>query len=661
MDRKAAAIEVKGRYAEYLQPAKKKVGGKPTYVCPLCGNGTGSTGDGMSIDPHGDGTQLKCFKCGFYGDVIDLYQQEHKCDAGEAFRALYERFGIKIDRVESPQIRETEQGKAKPLPAPEKAAEGQTDGVEAKPDFTEYYKGCKEHINDPKAQEYLAFRGLSPETAARFWLGYDPASGFMIIPAANSFYIARNTDRAAKLRYKNPTGVSIELFNKKALYNDAGKPVFIVEGAIDALSIIEAGGEAVGLNSTSNTRKLIKELENRRTNNTLIICLDNDDAGRKAADDLKDGLNELNIPYVSADIAGQHKDPNEALTADREAFIAAIAAAERSTSKPDNTADYIAQSMAAEIAALQAQRDRKTGFSNLDAEHGSIYAGLYVVGGISSLGKTTFVSQMADQMAAQGQHVLYFSMEQSRLEMVTKSISRQTAIDNPETAVSSLKIRTGEKGENVSRAIAEYTASVSDRISIVEGNFNCTASFIGDYTRKYIAQNGGVKPVIIVDYLQVLKAEKDPETGRKMTETKQIVDHNVTQLKRLSRSLEIPIFIVSSINRSNYLVPIDFEAFKESGGIEFTADVVWGLQLTAIHDPVFDKEGKIKEKRALIANAKSAIPRDIELVCLKNRFGKANYTAQFSYYPQYDYYKPCTTGFTDYTGATPWGKAAKTL
>ncbi len=168
MDRKTAAKEVKSRYADYLQPAKKKVGGKPTYVCPLCGNGTGSTGDGMSIDPHGDGTQLKCFKCGFYGDVIDLYQQEHKCDAGEAFRALYERFGIKIDRAESPQSRETDDGKVKPLPAPETAAEGQIDDVEAKPDFTEYYKGCKEHITDPKAQEYLAFRGLSPETAARF-------------------------------------------------------------------------------------------------------------------------------------------------------------------------------------------------------------------------------------------------------------------------------------------------------------------------------------------------------------------------------------------------------------------------------------------------------------------------------------------------------------
>ena len=79
MNRSDAAREVKTRYAEYLQPAKKRIAGKPTYICPICGNGTGKDGDGMSIDPHGDGTQLKCFKCGFYGDIVDLYQQEHNC------------------------------------------------------------------------------------------------------------------------------------------------------------------------------------------------------------------------------------------------------------------------------------------------------------------------------------------------------------------------------------------------------------------------------------------------------------------------------------------------------------------------------------------------------------------------------------------------------
>ena len=656
MNRSDAAREVKTRYAEYLQPAKKRIAGKPTYICPLCGNGSGKDGDGMSIDPHGDGTQLKCFKCGFYGDIVDLYQQEHNCDVGAAFTALYDRFGITIDTeprryewptekqaAETPTEPRNDAQRVKVPPTPENGAEGLTEGAEALPDFTDYYKSCKSHITDDAAQAHLSFRGLSNDLAARYWLGYDPATGFMIIPAAKSFYLARNTDKAAKMRYKNPAGVPIELFNKAALYNDAARPVFITEGAIDALSIIEAGGEAVALNSTSNTRKLLEQIKAQRTRSTLILCLDTDDAGKKAAATLAEGLHELNIPFISADICGQHKDPNEALTTGRAAFIEAVAAAERGTSKPDNTADYIRRSMTGEIEALKAQSDRKTGFPNLDAEAGSIYAGLYAVGGISSVGKTTFISQLADQMAAQGQHVLFFSMEQSRLEMVSKSIARQTAKDDPDKAVSSLQIRIGAKGESITRATAEYLQSVGDRMSIIEGNFNCTVGFIKNYARQYSEQNGGVKPVIVVDYLQVLQAEKDPETGRKMTDTRAIVDHNVTELKRLSRE-GMPVFVISSVNRSNYLTPIDFEAFKESGGIEYTADVVWGLQLDAIHDPVFDSDKKIKEKREKIAAAKEAVPREIELVCLKNRYGKSRYTAKFTYYPQYDYFRPAEGG-----------------
>lgn len=645
MNRSDAAREVKTRYAEYLQPAKKRIAGKPTYICPICGNGTGKDGDGMSIDPHGDGTQLKCFKCGFYGDIVDLYQQEHNCDVGAAFTALYDRFGITIDAPEATRTATEPRRYEWPTNTPTADAKAVQDAQDAPqsaeelPDFTGYYKECKAHITDDAAQAYLSFRGLSNDLAARYWLGYDPATGFLIIPAAKSFYLARNTDKAAKMRYKNPAGVPIELFNKAALYNDAARPVFITEGAIDALSIIEAGGEAVALNSTSNTRKLLEQIGKQRTRSTLILCLDTDDAGKKAAATLAEGLHELNIPFITADICGQHKDPNEALTADRAAFIEAVAATERGTSKPDNTADYIRRGMTGEIEALRAQSDRKTGFPNLDAEAGSIYAGLYAVGGISSVGKTTFISQLADQMAAQGQHVLFFSMEQSRLEMVSKSIARQTAKDDPDKAVSSLQIRIGAKGESITRATAEYLQSVGDRMSIIEGNFNCTVGFIKSYARQYSEQNGGVKPVIVVDYLQVLQAEKDPETGRKMTDTRAIVDHNVTELKRLSRE-GMPVFVISSVNRSNYLTPIDFEAFKESGGIEYTADVVWGLQLDAIHDPVFDSDKKIKEKREKIAAAKEAVPREIELVCLKNRYGKSRYTAKFTYYPQFDYFRP---------------------
>lgn len=65
MTRDQAKQEIKRRYADYLQPAKKH----GTYICPLCKNGTGSTGDGITVKPGT--THLKCFKCSFGGDLID--------------------------------------------------------------------------------------------------------------------------------------------------------------------------------------------------------------------------------------------------------------------------------------------------------------------------------------------------------------------------------------------------------------------------------------------------------------------------------------------------------------------------------------------------------------------------------------------------------------
>ena len=613
------------------------------YICPCCGSGNGGHKTGAQVTR--DHKRITCFanvNCALNGngqgqDVYGALQAVTGKSGNEVLSEQFTNYDIRealqgAEKATEP--RKAPQGAEVP-PTQEKLAESPTETD--KLDFRTYYKSCKEHITDDAARRYLAFRGISAETAARYYLGYDPATGYLIVPVSRSFYIARSTDPAARIRYKNPTGVSVELFNTKALQNDTGRPVFVTEGAINALSIIEAGGEAVALNSASNARKLIEHLKDHKTRSTLIICMDNDDAGAKAAAQLAEGLQELNIPFIGADVTGDHNDANEALTADRAAFIDLVGAAERSTSKPDNTADYINKRMAADIQQFRRDAERKTGFKNLDDVAGGIYAGLYSVGGISSVGKTTFISQLVEQMAEQGQHVLFFSMEQSRLEIVSKSIARRTARKDAGTAVTSLSIRKGYLPKNALDAADEYVKAVGDRLSVIEGNFSCTVGYIREYVTAYKEKNG-VRPIVVIDYLQTLKADVDPQTGRKPTDTRQIVESNVTELKRMSRSLEIPVFVISSVNRSNYLAPIDFEAFKESGGIEFTSDVVWGLQLDAINDELFNKEGKIKEKREKIRDAKAAIPRSIQLVCLKNRYGVSSYTAQFTYYPQYDYF-----------------------
>jgi replicative DNA helicase len=143
-----------------------------------------------------------------------------------------------------------------------------------------------------------------------------------------------------------------------------------------------------------------------------------------------------------------------------------------------------------------------------------------------------------------------------------------------------------------------------------------------------------------VDYLQILQ-------GTQKGAIRENVDYNVVELKRLARALDVPVFVISSINRGNYLYPIDFESFKESGGIEYTADVVLGMQLACLDDnDIFTKDKNIMEKREAIKAAKAENPRKIRLVCLKNRYGRPDWTITYQYYPQYDYFLE-TDGYTE--------------
>ena len=422
MDREQARQEIRQNWRQLItgitSEARQRVNGEASYICPLCGHGT--NGDGMTRNPRSkDGSGLKCFGCNFSGDIIDLYQQTSGADYNTALSLLAQDMGITIDPyrpnaaadfapaphpTERPQSANAAQA-GRNTPAPQNGAQGATEGAET-PDNTAYYRECRERLNDPAAVSYLSARGISTGTAAAYWLGYDPKadpaqSGHptprIIIPTSSGHYIGRSIDPATPKQFAkmNNKGGRPAIFNQRVLYAQGVQEVFVTEGAFDALSIIEAGAAAIALNSTSNAETLLKELEQNRTGATLILCLDNDDAGRKAADTLKQGLQRLNISHIAADICGGYKDPNEHLTADKAAFVAAIERAQHMTAaKPDNTAYYIDQLMSGEIARFR--EVKKTGFANLDEKAGGLNTGLYAIAAISSLGKTTFAAQMAD-------------------------------------------------------------------------------------------------------------------------------------------------------------------------------------------------------------------------------------------------------------------------
>lgn len=653
MTREEARQTIRDRISckDYLTKSKSGL-----YECPFCGSGTGNTGTG-ALKVYDTNTWY-CHKCEKSGDVIDLYMNRNSVDFNTALHDMAEDAGIIIDRYDP-------RNDFDPLPQqPPRRTEEEP--KEPPQDHMAYYRECTARITDPAAAAYLAKRGISEETARHFLIGYDPAadpaqSGHptprIIIPTSRSHYVGRSIDPMTEKGFQkmNNKGGTPGIFNAKVLHDQEVQEVFVCEGAFDAMSIIEAGAAAIALNSTSNAKKLIDLLTEKPTTATLILCLDNDKAGKEKAATLAAGLQRLNISFISADVCGSCKDPNEALTTNRAAFLDAVEEAKRRTAaKPDSIGYYLENLMPGEIEKFHS--NKRTGFDNLDKAAGGLYSGLYCVAAISSLGKTTFTHQIADQLAAAGNDVLFFSLEQSRLELVSKSIARKTAQMNQQTAVTSLAIRGGYMPRQVIEARMQYAQEVQDRLSIIEGNFNCDISFIGQYVRQYIQRNH-TTPVLVIDYLQVLQPAQT--TGKQTT--KEIVDTSITELKRLSRELDLTIFVISSVNRANYLTPIDFESLKESGNIEYTADVIWGLQLQCLNDPAFDKQNNIKERREKVKEAKAANPRKIELVCLKNRFGIANFSCYFNYDPRYDLFEVCPEAELDFPQESKPRKAGRKL
>ena len=84
------------------------------------------------------------------------------------------------------------------------------------------------------------------------------------------------------------------------------------------------------------------------------------------------------------------------------------------------------------LRRLENEKDNvcSTGFRALDtALIGGLRNGrLYVIGAVSSLGKTTFIQNIADNIAGSGRDVLFYSLEMSKSEVIMKSLIHQLYI-----------------------------------------------------------------------------------------------------------------------------------------------------------------------------------------------------------------------------------------
>jgi len=124
---------------------------------------------------------------------------------------------------------------------------------------------------------------------------------------------------------------------------------------------------------------------------------------------------------------------------------------------------------------------------------------------------------------------------------------------------------------------------------------------------------------------------------------KQNTDDNMRELKRLSRDYAIPVIGISSFNRSNYTHPVNMAAFKESGAVEYSSDVLIGLQYKGMDyeqdEKESDRQKRIRELlKEQISIAKSGEPQSIQVKVLKNRNGSKGSTV-INFYPKFNLFE----------------------
>lgn len=519
-----------------------------------------------------------------------------------------------------------------------------------------------------------------------------PCMPYFIVPLSDNAYEAilyetSDTPQSQK-KYRKMVVGHKNIFLKSVLYT-ADKPIAIVEGVFDALSVMQVGGVAVALCGISMSNKLLEELMHHKPVQPLYLMLDNDTAGQNTTKKLADCLQKANIPFVIAPLDSAYKDPNEALVANQSAFASCIAHAEELAktasikapsafdTTPENeleqtsiaTTKASSPSSAAPInesksdpadvsnptpnhlqnpnsifvicSNWRAQRNTHnkelpipTAFCQLDTLlHGGIRKErLYVLGAMPGIGKTTFCIQLADQLFQSGKEILFFSLEMSQKQIFERLFVQKAGhIELKLHKSCATTLRLAEKisygcsdnefddaekelYETTWQAFQAYTHSfnIISNVSQIDNIFQMVADYIHQTDHH---------PVVFIDYLQLITA------GTSFLSERTAVDDAVKGILRLKQDLHVPVICISSLNRTSYDQPVRMDSFKESGSIEFSADVLFGMQpfyfqQLALQQDYNKKTYEATQKQAFEKNLSDNIPTQIDLVLLKNRTGK---------------------------------------
>lgn len=245
----------------------------------------------------------------------------------------------------------------------------------------------------------------------------------------------------------------------------------------------------------------------------------------------------------------------------------------------ENASDKFLADAELEYQGKDNPRVVKTGLPSLDRLIGGFEKGeLITLGGYSGGGKTTLALNIATQIAQAGGNVLYFSLEMTKVEMHKRLVC------------SSLRI------SDFSKITQEEFYAVVEKSKSLENDL--PLEFIDDAdttVEKISAICAGKKDLslIIIDHLHILRSEK------RFKDQLALLTYLSRKVKIIAQDLNIPILLLSQLNRSNagrdVKSPI-LSDLRGSGSIEQDSNLVMFVY-TAENLLMLQKPEETEEKK----------------------------------------------------------------
>lgn len=232
-----------------------------------------------------------------------------------------------------------------------------------------------------------------------------------------------------------------------------------------------------------------------------------------------------------------------------------------------------------------------TGFTEFDKLTSGLKGGqLIIIAGRPAMGKTSLTMSMALNSAVQHKAVVaLFSLEMAKDELGFKLLSGLARIDSKRLKVGRLADRDWPRLAQAADSLSKSRIFIDDSgdLSVMDMRARC---------RRLLSQQKKLD-LIIVDYLQLMKASKGASRGDSSRERE--ISEISRNLKGLAKELKVPIIALSQLNRgveSRQDKRPMLSDLRESGAIEQDADMV----AFVYRDEVYNKDSEDKGVAELI-------------------------------------------------------------